>query len=165
MAIVIETGAGVDNAVSYVTVDEADLYHQSSGNSAWTGTDAAKEAALVRGARMLEGLPWKGVKTARTNPLVWPRIGATDGDGRLIDADEIPAEVKRAQCEAALKELVEPGVLTPDLQRGGMVKKEKVADLEVEYADGAPAGTIFSGVEQFLRGLLRPSTAWEVVKG
>ena len=64
----------------------------------------------------------------------WPRTGAYDYEGNPIPTDQVPVEVEQATYEAALRELVEPGSLSPDFVSASMVKREKVGPLETEFA-------------------------------
>lgn len=38
----------------YGSVADADSYHQTRGNTGWTGEDAAKQAALIRASAYIE---------------------------------------------------------------------------------------------------------------
>lgn len=138
---------------NYGTLANADSYHAARGNTAWAGADAVKLAALVRASAYVDGLGQKplkgggyaslfpGVKTGgRAQLLAWPRTGATDQDGSALDAATVPAEVERATYEAALRELVTPGSLSPDYVAADTVKREKVDVIETEYAVGTPDG-------------------------
>ena len=136
---------------NYGTVDGADSYHLSAGTDTWTGTDAAKLAALVRASVYVDGLAlrkrtngssytmFSGVKAlGRAQELAWPRIGAVDVDGSDIDSDVVPFEIEYATYEAALRELTTPGSLMPDYVPTTLIKREKVDVLETEYV--APTG-------------------------
>lgn len=131
----------------YGTRAKADAYHLERGNSAWAGTDAAKDSALVRGTDYIDGrYRWRltsgrwqsmfpGERTAgRTQAREWPRTGAEDYDGNEIPDDETPIEAEHATYEAALRELVEPGSLSPDYVPSGQVIREKVGPIEVGYS-------------------------------
>jgi hypothetical protein len=120
MALIITPGDIAAN--SYASVAEADAYHTARGNATWTGADAVKEVALIRATQWLDGRygeRWPGVRwNLRLQALDWPRVYATDRDGTSIDGDTIPPEIIAATCEAALRELVAPGSLSPDLTPG-----------------------------------------------
>lgn len=131
----------------YGTLAAADAYHLARGNSAWTGVDAVKTAALERGTDYIDGRyrwemksgRWRsmfpGEPTAgRSQDREWPRTGAEDYNGNAIPDDETPIEVEHATYEAALRELVSPGSLSPDFVPTGQVIKEKVGPIEVGYA-------------------------------
>lgn len=137
---------------NYGTIEGADAYHLAVGNAAWTGTNDVKLAALVRGSQYVDTLAiakrkngstytmFGGVKTGgRDQELAWPRTGATDVDGLNLDDMEVPYEVEHATYEAALRELVRPGYLSPDYVPASVIKREKVDVLETEYF-GASGG-------------------------
>lgn len=118
----LTTTPGAADANSYASLVEAAAYHTMRGNSTWTGTDADKEAALVRATQWLDGRYgdlWPGIRwKLREQSLDWPRVEAYDRDGTVVDYDSIPPEVLSATCEAALRELVTPGSLSPDVTPG-----------------------------------------------
>lgn len=154
--IIVETGMVVSGANSFVSLATADNYHGVHGNTAWVAADQTdREAALIRAGRYLNGLTWKGRRTARTNAMAWPRYGVIDDESWAVNSDEVPFEVSFAQCEAALRELASPGCLLPDAARGDAVRKEKLGELQVEYEPGAAPGQRFNVLESLLRGLLR----------
>lgn len=116
------TTPGAADANSYVAVAVADAYHLARGNTIWTGADGLKEAALIRATAWIDGRygsRWPGFRTnRRLQALDWPRTEAYDREGEVILNTEIPAEVVAATCEAALRELVAPGSLSPDVTPG-----------------------------------------------
>ncbi len=132
----------------YGSEANADQYHTARGNTAWVGSSADKLAALTRASQYIDGMGqcdgmslFPGVKTGgRAQILAWPRTGATDFSGATILPDEVPIEVQYATYEAALRELVAPGSLSPDYVPATQVKREKVDVLDTEYA--VPAADI-----------------------
>lgn len=149
MAIVVETGSIIANAVSYISAADATTYHTARGNALWAGTDAVKEAALLKAAAYLDGKyrnKWKGYKV---QPLIqameWPRAGVEIMPalanqryyyGGTLPYDQIPQRLKDAQCELALIAL--SADLAPILS--GSIRREKVDVLETEYAPGTVKG-------------------------
>src|SRR5215217_9783086 len=132
MAIILEDGTGLADSETYISVDDCDLYHTNRLNDSWSdGTDDEKEAALRRAMAYLEGHygpRYTGTRRyGREQALMWPRSGATDSEGWVIDIDVVPIEVERATAEAALRELAEPGFLSPDVTTGaaGQITREK----------------------------------------
>lgn len=123
MALIITPGDPAAN--SYASVAQANTYFTDRAAAAWTGTDAVKEAALIRATQWIDGRygdRWPGTRlNLREQALDWPRINVTDRDGAFVAHDEIPVEVINATCEAAIRELVTPGVLSPDITPG-MIK-------------------------------------------
>jgi len=161
MAIIltVETGTGVADANTYAAAATVDTYHTNLGNSTWAGDADTKAAAILRAMRFLEGQNWKGTKTDSDYALEWPRTGVVDRNSFELDSDEIPQSLINALCEAALIELVSAGTLRPELSRGGMVQREKVDVVEIEYQPGAPASTAFGVIIFELRGLLKSTVS------
>lgn len=184
MALIVETGTGVTGANSFVALADADAYFAASGETTWTGDDAAKEAALVRAGRYLNGLRWKGDEVREgIQAMCWPRYGVPmqGGSGMAYygnlylaggvydytacwPSGAVPEKVKQAQCEAALRYLVGTDMM-PDLKRGGQVVMKRVDIITTQYANGAPAGTTFPAIERLLRGFLKSSTGVTLVRG
>ncbi|RON88439.1 DnaT-like ssDNA-binding protein [Pseudomonas fluorescens] len=136
----------------YGTVVAADAYHAARANAAWTGEDVAKQAALLRASVYIDGRyrkllasgVWQslfpGVKTeGRGQVREWSRTGAEDYEGHAIPSDQVPVEVEQATYEAALRELVEPGSLSPDFVAASTVKRQKVGPIEEEFSVAAGA--------------------------
>ncbi|MBI6727713.1 hypothetical protein YA0032_06060 [Pseudomonas amygdali] len=156
----------------YGNVAEADAYHAARANTAWTGEDMAKQAALIRASAYIDGKfqaqnscgRWEslfsGVKTGgRAQALQWPRTGATDTEGHEIPADEIPVEVVQATYEAALREIALPGSLSPDYVASTAIKRQKVDVLEIEYqaasnTSGVPTRPVITVVDELIAPLL-----------
>lgn len=165
MALIVETGAVVAGANTYADIATLDAYHLARGNTAWENAEAeAKEAAILRGMDYVESLPWKGQKSAYANPLQWPRIGVVDRSGYDVPANTVPQGVILALCAAALVELQTPGALAPALERGGMVKREKVDVIETEFMDGAPSSTTYPAIMAPLKGLVGAGNVVELVR-
>lgn len=155
MALIVETGSGLTNADSYVSLTDANTYHVARGSSTWTASvpsDAVKEAALIKATDFIDARyrdRWKGRKNTSAQALTWPRTGAViDGDGSegfvagfgpvtngfLISSDTIPELLKRAVSELALRSLAEE--LAPDVGPGaGSITQKKVGPLEVSYSE------------------------------
>jgi hypothetical protein len=118
----------------------ANAYATARAWADWTGSDAEKEAALRRGQDYI----------AATYNARW----ADEWDN-----DEAPLAVQYAIIEAARRELIEPGSMAPDLERGGAVRSIKAGSVSIEYKDSAPAVTAFPVIEGLLSGLLMPASA------
>ena len=146
MPLVVEDGTGLDNAEAYISVADADAYHDARGNAAWAAlAEPAKEAALRLGADYLGqayGLRWAGARLTDTQALDWPRV-----------AKGVPEAVRRANAELAARAAAGP--LLAD--QGPAVKSETVGPLSVTYADGARQSVRYAAVDAMLAGLLRPA--------
>lgn len=161
----------------YGSVAGADAYHAARANAAWAGSDEAKQAALIRASAYIDGKyqrldscgrwvsMFSGVKTGgRTQELQWPRTGATDNEGMAIPPGEVPAEIERATYEAALREIVAPGSLSPDYIASESIKRQKVDVLEIEYqapatSDGVPTRPVLTVVDELVAPLLSSNRA------
>lgn len=131
MSLVVETGDGLSTAESYVSVADADARQTSLGITAWTGTDAVKEAALRRATAFMEQRfrsQWKGTRLYRDQALSWPRYGATV-DGYDLDSTVVPTDVANTCADLAVIALSE--TLNEAQTRG--VVREKVGPLETEF--------------------------------
>ncbi len=125
MALVTTPGAA--NADSYATIAEADAYNASRPfATAWTGTDAVKEAALRQACRLLDScFRWTGQAVDDVQVLTWPRGGMTTRNGYPISVTVVPQQLKNAQSEWARRLLEDD--LTSDLDQD----KENLSELKV----------------------------------
>lgn len=162
MALVVETGSGLSTAESFCSVADADARHTAFGNSAWTGTEAEKEAALRRATAFMEQRyrdRWKGTRLFRAQALSWPRYGAIVDDFD-VDSTVVPAEVKNACADLAVKALAED--LNPDLTRA--VIREKVGPLETEYSEYSPQAKRPVSIDQALASYLRAGGSVRLIR-
>ncbi len=153
--MILEDGTAPAGANSYAT--EAMLSSYADDRSITLATSDA-EAALVRATAAIEALYGSRYPGTRTNgrdqSLGWPRKNATDFEGETIAEDEIPQEIINAVCEAAIRELTEPGSMQPDLDRGGAIKRMKAGEVEIEYGSNAADTTTFSIIDGIMAPLL-----------
>lgn len=170
--MVVEDGTGLVNADSFCSLDFADEYFETRANSLWTGTDDAKEAAIIRASDYIEqrwSHRFKGEKQFPDNPqsLSFPRL--------YIDADDsVPLGVKRACAEYALRAL--SGELAPDASydsNGQSLsrKRTKVGPIETDltYTQGgtgstAPTFRPYPAADAWLRPYLLPSGGNRVIR-
>lgn len=157
MTLIVETGAGLTTAESYISVADADARHTALGNTAWTGLDAVKEQALRRATQHMEGAyrqRWRGTRLMRAQALSWPRYGAVV-DGWAVESTVVPIEVANACADLALRALTD--TLAADLTRS--VVREKVGPIETEYDRYSPASTRFLAVDMALAPYLMGGAA------
>lgn len=148
MALVVEDGTGLSTAESYISVVDADARHAALGNTAWAAisTTALKEQALRRATIYMVRAyrqNWKGCRSHLTQALDWPRYGVTV-DGFYVDSNSVPADVKNACADFALKAST-GDELAPDLTRG--VIRKKVGPIETEYDRGSPQQTRYRAID------------------
>jgi hypothetical protein len=129
----------------YLTVSAADSYHSARANGGWSGTNEAKAAAIRRATDYIAGR-----YNARWNVA--------------FDESDIPDEVEYAIAEAALRELMVPRSLTPDLKRGGAIKSVQAGSVAVTYMDGATNETVFTAIDNLLSSLVLGSGVVKLVR-
>lgn len=161
--LIVEDGSIVADANSYITYDYALSYHALRGNSAWAAaSDADRQYAIIRATQAIDSIyksKWKGSPTEYgTQELEWPRQNVIV-NGAELDDDLIPAAIKKAVCEAALRELASANSMTPDLERGGEIKRVKADVVEVEYMEGANSTTTFTAIDGLLADLVTGTSA------
>lgn len=139
MALVVETGAGLANADSYVSVDDFKAWCGRVGYDISTYTDAVIEARLRLAAYVVDGIGleanrWPGTRKTAVQRLAWPRTNARFQDGTAISSDSVPPQVVDAQCQVGYRLLVDPTLATASGSGDAPVKKRKVGEIEIEYA-------------------------------
>lgn len=159
MGFIVETGAVVIGANSYVSVAYADDYHLTHNNISWpAGAPSVSQPLLIYATQWIdEGYDWRGqVSTVDRDRLRWPRIGALDDEARLISQTEIPTRLMYAVCELAL--MVKTYALNQQFARGDGIKRISAGgaggSVTIEWDQGAPPGHTFPIVERFLSGLM-----------
>lgn len=164
MVLTVEDGTGLPGANAYVSLSEANTYFSERNNTVWAGkTNPEKEAAILYATSFLDAqFYWLGHIKYTEQALGWPCILVYDREGRSIDTTSVPRKVKNAACELALEALDKP--LSPSLARGGDVKRQKVASLEIEYFDRASSQRTFPVVRQILAGLFKDSPTAELFR-
>jgi hypothetical protein len=150
----------------YGTLAGALTYHADRGNAAWAASsDPLRTAALVRASQYIDGTYlalFQGFKVdGRDQVLQWPRTGAMDMAGYAVPSSAVPVEIINATYEAALRELVSPGSLNPDIAvGGGVIKRVKAGSVEVEYSATAATQATFLRIEDILAPLLGRQSAY-----
>lgn len=127
-------------------------------------TDAQKTAARQRGSLVIDRYEprFNGCRTGGyAQERAWPRTGASTYYGEAIPSGEVPAPIINASYEAAFLELTNPGSLSPVVTGTSTVKREKVGQLEVEYATPSAASVadiivMTTPVVTIVEGLLWP---------
>ncbi len=157
MAIVVEDGTGLSNAVSYISLVDATAYFEARGVETWAdvGDTVAQEAALVRATFALDAWlrgRWTGKKKTSSQSLAWPRTDVIDEEGYEVPSDVVPTPVKHACCEVALIEL-SGSFLTKSVSNENAVSSTSVGPVSVSYRSDAPTVTTYPHIEAMLRGL------------
>lgn len=152
MALVIEDGSVVTGANSYVTLAEFKAWADAR-DITYSADDDALEATILRAMDYLERLFFIGNKANENQPLQWPRTEALI-DGYYADATEIPKEVKTALYEATVVEAAGNSELENQSRK---TLRERVGDIEVQYADNSENRTITPALQYALNRIVQPA--------
>jgi len=166
LILIIETGGGVAGANTYISLADAETYFEGRLNkSVWSSaSDVDKNAGLVQAARILdEYVRWIGWVTDTDQAMQWPRAGIFyNGYGEYyaswditlstsvysIDDDDIPDEIKNAQCELAFV------LLSQDTQ---------VVAATAGFSSISVAGTVELDIDKQDRVSEIPSHVWRII--
>jgi hypothetical protein len=145
---IVETGAGLTGANTYVSVAEATDFLSKYGydaDASWVAADdATKEDALrLAVTTYIDGRfahRYRGVVHRDEQAMAWPRVGSYDDSGRVIDTNEIPKQIKEAQALVALDIVKGNTILTDGADEGVMTRETKKSaggfEITREYAHG-----------------------------
>lgn len=164
--IVVEDGTGKVDADSYISVADADYYHDMLGNTAWTGPDTAKEHALRKATQYMQQVyfdRWDGYRKTSTQALDWPREYVEIKGLRYVEyvtSTTIPQEVKNACASLALRALTDD--LLADEERA--VISESVDVISVTYGEYSPQRKRYPEIERMLAKYLITSGGLQMVR-
>ena len=165
MALVTTIGGSTAN--SYVSISDAvSIFGGWLNTSAWDAADAtSREKALRQAATRLQRETWVGSRVTATQALAWPRTGAAKPDSQAsfvasgligvgwsawFDSDEIPDDVKTAQCLLALNYLNGYG------QSNGQAVESFTADgVSVKFGTARPETILPEDVARLIAPLLQ----------
>lgn len=132
MPLIIEDGNIVTGANSYVSVADFETRLTDLGIFL-TFENGTPEQLLLRAMDYIEAQNFQGYRYTKEQPLQWPRSGVVV-DGFSVDTNEIPNCLPLALMEVAVA--IDAGN-DPLSVLGRETKREKVADIEVEYSERA----------------------------
>lgn len=150
------------NSESYISVANARTYISNfygTSHAFYSLSDTVTEQLLRRSAQFMEGKyenRWRGYRKTYEQALAWPRTSVDDPlRSPLVEELSYPqAILGRAQVEIAIR--LNAGTdVNPDLDRGGMVKRERADVLEIEYFEGAPGSFSMPQVDEILSRYLK----------
>jgi len=152
--LVVETGANVPGANTYIAQADAVTYFTDRGDTVFTEvSDAQQAAALVRGASAMDfwlNGRWRGRRANQVQALDWPRCGVRDSDGYCVPPNTVPVKVQQAQCEVAKIELT-TAFIQRSVSRDNAVQKQTVGPIDITYMNTAPSITYWPQVIAMLR--------------
>ena len=105
VTLIVETGAIVAGANTYVSLADAELYMEARLDVAiWdAATDDLKNRSLAQATRTIDSrTTWKGYEVSpNIQTLDWPRSDVQNGVD-VFASDDVPSDVADATCELAL---------------------------------------------------------------
>jgi hypothetical protein len=150
MTIIVEDGSIVANADSYVSVanymtwaDARSIEYDSS----------LLESQILRAMDYIETLRFIGQKSTKGQPLQFPRVGVVV-DGYELDYDEIPDQLKKAVYES-IKAESDGNSQLANVERTTL--REKVGEIEVQYAPNSSSSVSVVAINKALYKLLAPA--------
>lgn len=167
MALVVEDGTGKSNADAYISLEDAEAYHASRGNTTWGDVDD-QEACIRKATDYIDQVyrpQWKGSRVSATQSLDWPRNYVFVDPvadivplslfeySNMVPADSVPDAVQRACAELALR--ANAGSLLADLTQG--VLRESVGPITVVYDKSSPARVRYPSIDAMLAPYLKCS--------
>ncbi|AHI60034.1 TPA: hypothetical protein NNT57_004622 [Salmonella enterica] len=146
ITLVIEDGTGLANANTYVSVEETRNYALNRG-VILSANDDDVAVQLIKSADYLNSLEceFKSLRLNDSQALAFPRIGLG-----------VPDAVRKAQMQGVIEQ-ANGFDLLPTISASNYVTKEKVGDLEVQYADPIVAGVkpVFAAIDALLFSLMK----------
>lgn len=104
--LVVEDGTGLPLADSYISVEQADAYHEAMGNEAWLTLGPDEKAVFLRRASrdldILFGGTYLSTRLTDDQGLLWPRVEYENAFGVTVTG--LPRELVPAVAELALVE-------------------------------------------------------------
>lgn len=136
MALIVETGAIVTGADSYVSRADAITYAANRGVTLADTT--ATDMTLRKACDYLQSFAdlFKGERVTRDQPLCWPRNGAVI-EGWQWDGDEIPRQVINAQLAVAFEINDGDDPFNPTPVSGQVTEETVSGAVTVKYAGGS----------------------------
>jgi hypothetical protein len=147
MTVIVETGETVANANSYVS--EATLVAFALARGVTLTTDSTE--LLIKAMDYIDSLDYIGIKKNYTQTTQWPRYDVWI-DGYNFYSDQIPQELKNAQCLTAMA--IEEGT-DPLANLARTVTQETIGNLSVSYASSGASQELNIKIGQALRKLLK----------
>lgn len=146
---VVETGARVDDANSYCTVDYFLQYWENRGIN-YELASTTVEPVLIKATQHIDSMRFKGEPLTLTQSLQWPRVYMVDPKGRSVNTDEIPTELKNAVCEAG-KYIHENTNINDNKDN---IKSKKISNISVTFFTAGESSAELQSMNYWLRTFL-----------
>lgn len=154
MQFIVETGEGLEDATSYVSVQEADDYialFYDSLDADWTAlTSAEKEVILMRATTYVDDLiRYTSSLKDDEQALNWPRLTFEDRNGRKVKGESVPRAIKEATIEVAFA-----SISSNIFEEEFSITREMYGSSSVDYAGPIKVGGN-SVIKEITKKLLR----------
>lgn len=151
--VIVATPAAV-NANSYLTLAEANAYHDTHlYASDWTDADDddQRSVALIMATRLMDSIyEWVCWPTTQTQALQWPRTGVLDALRRnYVDNYAIPPQLKNATAELARTLIKENRTLDYEVEAKGITSLT-AGPVSLAFKDSVRAKVLTDSVVQLL---------------
>jgi len=150
MTLIVENGTIVSGADSYVSVADYEAWATARGIEY---DSTLVESQILRAMDYIESLHFIGQKSTKAQPLQFPRVGVVV-DGYELDYDEIPVQLTKAVFESVKAESEGVSQLA-NIDRRTL--REKVGEIEVQYAENSNSVTSVIAINRALYKLLAPA--------
>ena len=155
---IIEDGTGVENANSYVTVQDFRDYWTDRGTDYTTKTDTEIENSLVLATQYIDkNFRYIGRKSTSIQRLQWPRYWAYDPEGYAYSG--LPDDLISATCEAG--SIITGGTqLFANTEEGVTEKTENVGPVQTTYKfmSQQTGKVMYQAVNMYLKDLIAKRT-------
>ena len=134
MAATINATVKGENANSYVTLEEANVYFETvPDSSTWTNkTTDQQNRSLIAATRWIDSFVYYGDRCDDGQALKFPRNNY-QVDGVELACSKIPNNIKYAQYELARALANDTDAMTGNVATNGNIAEAKLGDLEVKY--------------------------------
>lgn len=152
MACTIDSTVGGAAANSYISIADANLYHETHPYSeVWDNADTNQKCrALQTATRLLDQwYDWAGTISGQTQRLLWPRAAVYGPAGYLEANDEVPERIKHGTAELARLLLAANLTADSDLETQGITGL-KAGSVELTFSGQAKAKAIPNSVAAFV---------------
>lgn len=133
----LDATVGGASADTYATLVEYSAYADAMGLTL-SGDTTSQEANLRRARAYLDrAYVWAGYLVSSTQALAWPRVIDYLVEGYSVPVDDIPQDIKDAQCEMAylIQEGADPFATLTAGAVTGERKKVDVIETQTTYSD------------------------------
>ena len=140
MALVVETGVGLDDADSFISLIGARAFADKYGITL-PADDTAAEVALRQGCQYVELQQkcFSGSRLTSTQALSWPRTGATNAYGVEYADGDMPVQLGYSQVYAAAEYAAGKDVRASD-DGLSVASKEVTGAVAVSYFNNGKTG-------------------------